>query len=234
MARFANVAFPLDGSLLHGFNQRFAKKQPFSAPNDVQRYFVTPKEYWRAVFYFPGLLGSNRDIFFLNLAINYIFSLLFRKSAIRYLMAPGYEPHQCVKLRVKLRERRTPELIATKKWPCYFFESDTTGEKDFEEFFTANEDLEMNHFDTMRYYQKSARICGGRARGLFRAEFAALRNRGSWTKDDIVELYFGLLPEFARQETGKYLDPENVSMDRFFDVLLSGLALLLLSPLLIP
>ena len=43
MARFANVAFS-DGSLLHGFNQRFAKKQPFSAPTDVRRYFVTPQE----------------------------------------------------------------------------------------------------------------------------------------------------------------------------------------------
>ncbi len=43
MARFANVAFS-DGSLLHGFNQRFTKKQPFSAPNDVRRYFVTPQE----------------------------------------------------------------------------------------------------------------------------------------------------------------------------------------------
>ena len=26
------------------------------------------------------------------------------------------------------------ELIKDKKWPCYFFDSDTTGEKDFEEF----------------------------------------------------------------------------------------------------
>ena len=33
-----------------------------------------------------------------------------------------------------------------------------------------------------------------------------LRARGSWTKDDIVNLYFGLLPEFAHKETGKYLD----------------------------
>jgi FlaA1/EpsC-like NDP-sugar epimerase len=40
---FANVAFS-DGSLLHGFNQRFAKRQPISAPNDVRRYFVTPQE----------------------------------------------------------------------------------------------------------------------------------------------------------------------------------------------
>ena len=43
-ARFANVAFS-DGSLLHGFNQRFVElQQPISAPNDVRRYFVTPQE----------------------------------------------------------------------------------------------------------------------------------------------------------------------------------------------
>ena len=42
-ARFANVAFS-DGSLLHGFNQRFTKQQPISAPNDVRRYFVTPQK----------------------------------------------------------------------------------------------------------------------------------------------------------------------------------------------
>ena len=42
MARFANVAFS-DGSLLHGFNQRLLKNQPISAPTDVKRYFVTPR-----------------------------------------------------------------------------------------------------------------------------------------------------------------------------------------------
>ena len=34
----------------------------------------------------------------------------------------------------------------------------------------------------------------------------ALREKGTWTKDDIVKLYFDLLPEFAHKETGKYLD----------------------------
>ena len=43
MARFANVAFS-DGSLMHGFKQRFAKRQPISAPRDVRRYFLTPEE----------------------------------------------------------------------------------------------------------------------------------------------------------------------------------------------
>ena len=46
-------------------------------------------------------------------------------------------------LRMKL-VIRAEELIANKQWPCYFFKSDTTGEKDFEEFFTDNEDLDMS------------------------------------------------------------------------------------------
>ena len=61
-ARFANVAFS-DGSLLHGFNQRFAKRQPISAPNDVRRYFVTPQESGELCL-MSCLLGENRDIFF--------------------------------------------------------------------------------------------------------------------------------------------------------------------------
>ena len=200
MARFANVAFS-DGSLLHGFNQRFAKKQPFSAPNDVQRYFVTPQESGELCL-LSGLLGSNRDIFFPKLS-DKLHLITFSEIAIRYLMARGYEPHQC-ETESEARER-APELIATKKWPCYFFESDTTGEKDFEEFFTANEDLEMNHFDTIGIIKNQPEFV---AAGLedFSRGIAALRNRGSWTKDDIVELYFGLLPEFAHKETGKYLD----------------------------
>ena len=62
MARFANVAFS-DGSLLHGFNQRFAKRQPLSAPNDVRRYFVTPQESGELCL-LSGLLGEKEDIFF--------------------------------------------------------------------------------------------------------------------------------------------------------------------------
>ena len=49
--------------------------------------------------------------------------------------------------------KRRPGLmwlfIANKKWPCYFFKNDTTGEKDFEEFFTDNEDLDMKRLETV-------------------------------------------------------------------------------------
>ena len=200
MARFANVAFS-DGSLLHGFNQRFAKKQPFSAPNDVRRYFVTPQESGELCL-LSGLLGENRDIFFPKLSEK-LHLITFSEIAVRYLRERGYEPYEC-ESEDEARDR-AEELIANKQWPCYFFKSDTTGEKDFEEFFTDNEDLDMERFETVGVIKNQPDFDEAKLDD-FMDGIEALRRKGTWAKDDIVELYFGLLPEFAHKETGKYLD----------------------------
>ena len=200
MARFANVAFS-DGSLLHGFNQRFAKKQPFSAPNDVRRYFVTPQESGELCL-LSGLLGGNRDIFFPKLSEK-LHLITFSEIAVRYLRARGYEPYEC-ESEDEARDR-AEELIANKQWPCYFFKSDTTGEKDFEEFFTDNEDLDMERFETVGVIKNKPDFDEAKLDDFMNG-IEALRKKRTWTKDDIVRLYFGLLPEFAHKETGKYLD----------------------------
>jgi len=200
MARFANVAFS-DGSLLHGFNQRFAKKQPFSAPNDIRRYFVTPQESGELCL-LSGLLGGNRDIFFPKLSEK-LHLITFSEIAVRYLRERGYEPYEC-ESEDEARDR-AEELIANKQWPCYFFKSDTTGEKDFEEFFTDNEDLDVERFETVGVIKNQPDFDEAKLDD-FMDGIEALRKKGTWTKDDIVKLYFGLLPEFAHKETGKYLD----------------------------
>tara|TARA_B110000008_G_scaffold261500_1_gene282948 strand:- start:470 stop:1657 length:1188 start_codon:yes stop_codon:yes gene_type:complete len=200
MARFANVAFS-DGSLLHGFNQRFAKKQPFSAPNDVRRYFVTPQESGELCL-LSALLGENRDIFFPKLSEK-LHLITFSEIAVRYLRERGYEPYEC-ESEEEARDR-AEELIANKQWPCYFFKSDTTGEKDFEEFFTDNEDLDMGRFETVGVIKNQPDFDEVKLDD-FMEGIEALRNKATWAKDDIVKLYFGLLPDFAHKETGKYLD----------------------------
>ncbi len=143
-ARFANIAFS-DGSLLHGFNQRFAKRQPFSAPNDVRRYFVTPQESGELCL-LSCLLGENRDIFFPKLSEK-LHLITFAEIARRYLRAQGYEPFECAS-EDEARARVT-ELVARRQWPCYCFASDTTGEKDFEEFYTERETLDMSRFESI-------------------------------------------------------------------------------------
>lgn len=200
MARFANVAFS-DGSLLHGFNQRFTKEQPFSAPNDVRRYFVTAEESGELCL-LSGLLGNNRDIFFPKLSES-LHLIAFSEIATRYLTARGYEPYECSS--EEEARCRAGELIASGRWPCYFFKSDTTGEKDFEEFFTESEDLDMDRFRSVGVIKNQSDFDDGLLND-FESGIESLRKRGNWTKDDIVKLYFGVLPEFAHKETGKYLD----------------------------
>ena len=200
MARFANVAFS-DGSLLHGFNQRFTKKQPFSAPNDVRRYFLTAQESGELCL-LSGLLGNNREIFFPKFSEK-LHLISFSEIAVRYRRERGYEPYKCET--ENEARHKAKEVIADKQWPCYFFKIDTTGEKDFEEFFTDNEDLDMERFKTVGVIRNLSKFDEARL-DEFTLGIEGLRSNGNWSKEDIVKLYFGLLPEFAHKETGKYLD----------------------------
>ena len=200
MARFANVAFS-DGSLLHGFNQRFTKKQPFSAPNDVRRYFLTPQESGELCL-LSGLLGGNREIFFPKLSEK-IHLITFSEIAVRYIQERGYEPFEC-ESEDEARDR-ADQLIANKQWPCYFFNSDTTGEKDFEEFFTEHEDLDMQRFETVGVIRNKPEFDESKL-DEFMDSIEMLRKKGTWNKEDIIKLYLSLIPDFAHKETGKYLD----------------------------
>jgi FlaA1/EpsC-like NDP-sugar epimerase len=200
MARFANVAFS-DGSLLHGFNQRFAKRQPISAPNDVRRYFVTPQESGELCL-LSCLLGGNREILFPKLSEK-LHLITFSEIAVRYLQRLGFEPYECA-TEDEARDR-AEELIAKKQWPCYFFKSDTTGEKDFEEFFTDKEDLDMTRFESVGVIRNPPVFDAGQLE-RFKEGMALLRSRPTWTKEEIVKLFFEMLPDFAHMETGKYLD----------------------------
>ena len=199
-ARFANVAFS-DGSLLHGFNQRFAKRQPISAPNDVRRYFVTPQESGELCL-MSCLLGENRDIFFPKLS-EQLHLTTFSDIAERYIENIGYKPYHC-STEEEARDR-ADELIASKRWPCYFFKSDTSGEKDFEEFFTENEILDMNQFKNLGVIKNEANFSSDMLDNFLEV-IHDLRVQTVWEKAPIVDLFNEMIPDFDHKETGKYLD----------------------------
>ncbi len=199
-ARFANVAFS-DGSLLHGFNQRFAKRQPISAPNDVRRYFVTPQESGELCL-MSCLLGENRDIFFPKLS-EQLHLTTFSGIAERYIKFLGYEPYRCSNEQ-EARDR-CDELIETKRWPCYFFKSDTSGEKDFEEFFTDSEILDMDRFQNLGVIKKEASFRSDMLDNFLEV-IHELRDQTVWGKTPIVDLFNEMIPDFEHKETGKYLD----------------------------
>jgi FlaA1/EpsC-like NDP-sugar epimerase len=199
-ARFANVAFS-DGSLLHGFNQRIQKKQPIVAPNDIKRYFVIPKESGELCL-MSCIFGENRDIFFPKLSES-LHLITFAEIAVKYLIELGYEPYLCKD------EDEARNLIETLpkqgKWPCLFSKSDTTGEKDFEEFFTDNEILDMERFENLGIIKNELNIESDKL-VQFEKVIRDLRKRGGWTKQEIVDLFHYMISDFGHKETGKYLD----------------------------
>lgn len=201
-ARFANVAFS-DGSLLFGFNQRIQKRQPIAAPNDVKRYFITPKESGELCL-MSCLFGENRDIFFPKLNEN-LHLITFADIAVKYLENIGYEPYLC-KSEDEAREL-TKTLPDKKQWPCFFTSSDTTGEREFEEFYTDKEVLDLNRFKDIGVIKNEA-IFNEAKLDFFTKEINKLKISENWTKKDIVGLFFYMLPEFkdSYEDKGKYLD----------------------------
>lgn len=199
-ARFANVAFS-DGSLLHGFNQRIQKRQPIVAPQDIKRYFVTPKESGELCL-MSCIFGENRDIFFPKLSEE-LHLITFAEIAVRYLKQIGYEPYLCTS---EDEARKLAETLpAEGKWPCLFTDSDTTGEKDFEEFFTEKETLDMERFQNLGVI-KNDPVFDQQALEDFSRYIDARKNAKSWTKEEIVNLFHKMIPDFGHKETGKYLD----------------------------
>lgn len=199
-ARFANVAFS-DGSLLHGFLQRINKRQPIAAPNDVKRYFITFQESGELCL-LSCLLGDNRDIFFPKLS-DELNLITFSDIATRFLARMGYEAVQCAT--EEDARKRVHELASKKKWPCYFFQSDTTGEKDFEEFYTERETLDLAKFKDVGIVKNEA-IFNDQMLIYFSEEISKMKAQGEWGKEDLVQLFRKLLPEFTHEEKGKSLD----------------------------
>jgi FlaA1/EpsC-like NDP-sugar epimerase len=199
-ARFANVAFS-DGSLLYGFNRRMEKEQPLSAPNDVRRYFVTPQESGELCL-MSCLLGENRDIFFPKLDYN-LNLITFSEIAEWYLAGLGFEPVQCAT--EDEARNRVKELKARKKYPVYFFKSDTTGEKDFEEFYTCKDSIDMNRFKNIGIIKNEA-IFDDEKLKLFTDTVVAVRTQGKLTRSELIDLFNEIIPEFNHKETGKFLD----------------------------
>ena len=199
-ARFANVAFS-DGSLLHSFKQRLSKCQPIVAPNDIQRYFVTPEE--SAILCLMScIFGQSGDIFFPKLsAENHLAN--FSDIAEKFVLSQGYKPYLCE------TEEEARELMKTLPakgfWPCLFSESTTTGEKAIEEFYTVGEILDMSLFNDIGIVKSNLSINSDDLR-TFKQTVQDLQAGGFWQKTDLVAAVTKLLPQFQHKETGLYLN----------------------------
>jgi FlaA1/EpsC-like NDP-sugar epimerase len=199
-ARFANVAFS-NGSLPAGFLERITKNQPLSAPHDVRRYFVSPDESGQLCL-LACILGEPADIFFPRLDEPRM--LTFSSIADALVRELGYEPDYCAS-EDEARAKAAARTADDPTWPVYYFASETSGEKSFEEFYTDDEDVDLDRFGSLGVVRGRASndVAGIRAT---LADLRALFERPDLSKEAIVDVLATLVPTFHHVETGKSLD----------------------------
>lgn len=196
-ARFANVAFSA-GSLLEGFEQRLAKRQPLSAPTDVRRYFISHVEAGELCL-LAAFLGENRQVLFPKMrAEEHLQS--FADLAATFLRHHGYRPMPC------RSEREAIDAVGTANgsWPCYFSATDTTGEKAVEEFHRDGDVVDLETFrgiGVARERPSDPAIVDG-----FLREIARIRQSPVWAKGDVVAAIRAAVPELGHNELDRDLD----------------------------
>ncbi|WP_320053566.1 polysaccharide biosynthesis protein [uncultured Acetobacteroides sp.] len=199
-ARFANVAFS-NGSLLAGFIDRLMKSQPFSSPSDVKRYFVSPEESGQ-ICLMACVLGKSGDIFFPKLTNEQM--MTFSNIADKFLVSLGYEPDYC-KSEEEARKKALDLNGKIKKYPVYYFKSDTSGEKSFEEFFTEEEIVDNSSFKALGIV-KNAPKRNFEAIDSIIDGLNTVFTKPDLKKEDVVAEMSKFLPNFHHIETGKNLD----------------------------
>lgn len=209
-ARFANVAFS-NGSLPLGFIERLNKLQPWSCPLGIRRFFVSPQESGELCL-MASIMGESGDIFFPKLDEDQDM-IPFDQIALDLMNELGLTPDICASeeeakqkaLRLKetlLREKTTEQPIA---YPVYFFSSDTSGEKSYEEFFTEKEELDHDTFINLGVVKNSKKRGIEEIDAIFN-QLQILFESKEVTKAGIVNILKEYLPNFEHIETGKGLD----------------------------
>ena len=200
-ARFANVAFS-NGSLLDGFLYRIQKQQPLSAPTDVRRYFVSPVESGQ-ICLLACMLGNSSEIYFPKL--DYERDLLtFAEIGERLLERLGWTAERC-ESEDDARRRAAAGIGPSGNYPCYFFGSDTTGEKPVEEFYGDSESIDMDRHDALGVIT-SAEVPPLDDAARMVSTLEHLLDREELDKAAIVQTISDFLPDFRHVEKGKNLD----------------------------
>jgi FlaA1/EpsC-like NDP-sugar epimerase len=214
-ARFANVAFS-NGSLPLGFLERLVKKQPWSCPLGIRRFFVSPQESGELCL-MASIMGESGDIFFPKLDEDRDM-IPFDRIALDLLKTLGLTPDICktedeAKQKalllddISLQASASPRLpvAPTPTYPVYFFSSDTSGEKAYEEFYTDKEVLDNDSFINLGVVKNSKKRSVTEIDSIF-DQLHSLFESQNVTKAAIVDVLKIYLPNFEHIETGKLLD----------------------------
>jgi FlaA1/EpsC-like NDP-sugar epimerase len=199
-ARFANVAFS-NGSLPDGWIHRLHKKQPLAAPSDVKRYFVSPEESGQ-ICMLACILGKAGEVFFPKLGEDQM--LTFSSICDDFVKAEGFVKKECGSDTEAKRYASDMNYDNT-MYPVVYFNSDTTGEKAYEEFYVPSEKIDMNRFLALGVVEQTSRHNMNEVNTFFN-ELVAIFQKEDFTKAQVVEAIKTFIPNFEHEEKGKNLD----------------------------
>jgi FlaA1/EpsC-like NDP-sugar epimerase len=200
-ARFANVAFS-NGSLPLSFLERINKRQPLSCPFGIKRFFVSPAESGE-ICLAASVLGNSGDIFFPKLDENKDM-MSFNQIALALLDSLGLKVDIC-ETENEARQKALMLGNEINSYPIYLFDSDTSGEKSFEEFYTDNEILDLDRFVKLGVIKNATKRNTSEIDAIFR-RLETLFASNTVSKSSIVEILNEYLPNFEHIEKGKHLD----------------------------
>jgi len=198
-ARFANVAFS-NGSLLYGYMERLLQRQPISCPSDVKRFFVSPEESGE-ICLLTCILGNSGDIYFPKLNENQLVNFKsITEDFFKYL-------NKDIKICKSEKEAKEIALNLSDNtpYPIYFFKTDTSGEKLYEEFYTPNDEINLEKFESIGIIKNSHKPNYSEIESVVN-QISELFSRESYNKEDVINVMSNLLPSFSHIETGKSLD----------------------------
>lgn len=200
-ARFANVAFS-NGSLPLGFIERMRKQQPLACPLGIRRFFVSQQESGELCL-IASIMGESGDIFFPKLDEERDM-IPFDHMAIDLLKYIGLEADPC---ETDDEARRKTLLLndKSKKYPIYFFNSNTSGEKSYEEFYTENENPDMDTFIKLGVIKNSRNRSIEEVENILNNLHILFESK-QVTKAAIVRILKTILPNFEHIETYRGLD----------------------------
>ncbi len=198
-ARFGNVAFS-EGSILDNTKKRLEYKQPIVSPLDIKRYFITPNEAAR-ISILAALFISKGNTF-----IPILNKKSFLKSFLviirKYVDCKGY------KLKIITNEKEARNnvnyFIKKKQWPCFVFNTNTSGEKKEEIFIGNNEKIIKTKFKQL----DMIKINTFNEKDLTKLflNLKNLKKKQSWEIEDIKIIFEKFLPNFKHYDLGKNLD----------------------------
>jgi FlaA1/EpsC-like NDP-sugar epimerase len=198
-ARFANVAFS-NGSLLDGYLHRITKNQPISCPSDVKRFFVSPEESGQ-ICMLACLLGNSGDIFFPKLEPEEMVS--FKEITFNFFNVIGCKLHECTS--EEEAKQMACSLANNKPYPVFFFESNTSGEKLYEEFYTEEDILDIESYQSLGVIKNAKRLSIIEV-SRFLNEINGVLSENKYSKESILHILKYYLKDFQHIETGRSLD----------------------------